>query len=81
MQLSPNFTLSYPTNCSDTQKEHAIPNEPVQPETLASLIELAENILEPVQQELGKITLTYGFCSNQLSLKIKKKKYQVSTLR
>lgn len=70
MQLSQNFTLSDLTNCSDTQQEHAIPNEPVHPETLISLKELAENILEPIQRELGKITLTYGFCSNKLSLKI-----------
>jgi len=56
--------------CGETQREARIANLPSQVASYAALVDLAENILDPVIDYFGMIKLTYGFCSHELSLKV-----------
>ncbi len=47
-----------------------IPNDPVQPESLDALITLCETVLDPVIEEFGCISLTYGLACAQLSRRV-----------
>lgn len=55
----------------ETQASSGIPNLPRQPDTYTALLELATQILDPVIDYYGRIELTYGFCSSELSKQIK----------
>lgn len=56
--------------CGETQAQTGLPNLPEQSESYNALLELAENILDPVVDWFGMIRLTYGFCSPKLARKI-----------
>jgi DNA phosphorothioation-associated putative methyltransferase len=59
--------------CGETQKVNGLPNRPKQAESYTALYELATNILDPVIDYFGMIKLTYGFCSHELGMRIKKR--------
>ncbi|MFZ4534890.1 DNA phosphorothioation-associated putative methyltransferase [Propionivibrio sp.] len=56
--------------CGETQLQTGLPNLPVQPESYNALVELVEQVLDPVIDYFGMIRLTYGFCSPPLARKI-----------
>ncbi|MCF7978506.1 MAG: DNA phosphorothioation-associated putative methyltransferase [Chromatiaceae bacterium] len=49
---------------------HAFDNRPKHPESYTALLELAEQVLDPVIDWFGMIHLTYGFCSPALAPQI-----------
>ena len=53
--------------CGETQQRTGIQNTPEVLETYAALKALAQEILDPVIDQFGPITLTYGFCSAELA--------------
>lgn len=60
--------------CGETWSEHqgdtGIDNLPREPESWNALLELAEQVLDPVIDWFGMIRLTYGFCSPALARRI-----------
>lgn len=56
--------------CGETQRATQIANIPLQGASYTALVDLAENILDPVIEYFGMVKLTYGFCSHELSLKV-----------
>ncbi|WP_342450221.1 DNA phosphorothioation-associated putative methyltransferase [Thiorhodococcus minor] len=56
--------------CGETQASTGLANLPKQPESYHALLELAEQVLDPVIDYFGMIRLTYGFCSPELARKI-----------
>ena len=68
MNLTRNFTLSELTK-SDTAIRKGINNNP-NAEQIEKLIELCENILQPVRDHFGRVKVTSGFRSEQLCIKI-----------
>lgn len=65
-----NFTFRQLIECGETQFKYKIPNLPRNPDSYTALLELAENIIDPVIEYFGGIQLTYGFCSLELARKI-----------
>lgn len=61
--------------CSDTYKSILCNNVPVEAETFQAVRNLAQEILDKVQEEFGRLDLTYGFCSSELNKHIKKNNY------
>lgn len=59
--------------CGETQQALQIQNRPTQPETYTALLDLANNLLDPIIDYFGMIKLSYGFCSGDLSKKIRGK--------
>jgi len=59
--------------CGETQHSTSLANCPKQPESYTALYDLALNILDPVIEYFGMISLTYGFCSHELGKHIKKR--------
>ncbi|NEX21273.1 DNA phosphorothioation-associated putative methyltransferase [Thiorhodococcus mannitoliphagus] len=53
--------------CGETQASTGLANLPKQPESYNALLELAEQLLDPVIDYFGMIRLTYGFCSPELA--------------
>jgi DNA phosphorothioation-associated putative methyltransferase len=53
--------------CGETQARTGLENLPVQPESYTALLDLAEQVLDPVIDYFGMIRLTYGFCSPALA--------------
>ena len=51
-------------------EEASIDNLPQQPESYNALLDLAEQVLDPVIDWFGMIRLTYGFCSPKLARQI-----------
>ena len=60
------FTFRDLIECGETQQRTGIANLPKEPDTYSALLDLAENILDPVVEYFGMIKLTYGFCSPEL---------------
>jgi len=60
-------------NCGETQNKVQLANTPVDIRTIKAIQEIATTILDPVVEQFGNITLTYGFCSNDLLKQIKKR--------
>ncbi|WP_404364870.1 hypothetical protein [Marinobacter sp.] len=56
--------------CGETQEHTGISNLPNQYDSYTALLELATELLDPIIDNFGKIKLTYGFCSAELSQKI-----------
>ena len=52
------------------QGDAGVDNRPQQPESYTALLELAEQVLDPVIDWFGMIQLTYGFCSPALARRI-----------
>lgn len=57
---------------SDTQKRVNVDNTPREKETFRSIENLAREVLDPVFDEFGPLTITYGFCSPNLQKHIKR---------
>jgi len=53
--------------CGETQSECKLANLPKVPESYQALHDLAVNIIDPVIEHFGKVQITYGFCSHELS--------------
>jgi len=70
---SKHFKYSDFTHCGTTQTKTLIANTAKDPRTLAAIKKLANLILEPITENFGQINLTYGLCTNDLLLQIKKK--------
>ena len=70
---SKHFKYSDFTQCGTTQAKTLIANTAKDPRTLAAIKKLANLILEPITENFGQINLTYGLCTNDLLLQIKKK--------
>lgn len=68
MNLSKNFTLSELTKSNDAAR-HGIDNTPTQ-EVAANLQGLAENILQPVRDHFGMVTVSSGYRCKALNEKI-----------
>jgi hypothetical protein len=66
------FSYADLINCGATVSEHHINNQPEQADSWRALSLLATQILDPIVENFGPITLTYGFCSPQLARKIAK---------
>ena len=70
------FTYVDLINCGETLANTPdLDNNPENKETYRAIRELCSKILDPVQHIFGKIKLTYGFASNNLTRKIKKNIY------
>ncbi len=69
---SRHFTFSDLIHCGDTQASFQLENLPQQEDSWLALEQLAKHVLDPVADQFGKLTLTYGFCGHQLGNKIKK---------
>ena len=65
------FTYRQLIECGETQNRLKLPNIPEEPSSFTALHDLATNVLDPVVEYFGLIELTYGFCSNELSRRIK----------
>ncbi|MBF0333379.1 MAG: DNA phosphorothioation-associated putative methyltransferase [Alphaproteobacteria bacterium] len=57
--------------CGETAMSTGLPNLPRQIDSYRALRALAEKILDPVIEWYGSIELTYGFCSPELSRRIR----------
>ena len=57
---------------SDTQKRVKVNNTPKEAETFRSIKNLATEVLDPVVEKFGPLTITYGFCSHNLQKHIRK---------
>lgn len=53
--------------CGATQAKTGLPNLPKQSDSYTALLELARNVLDPVIEYFGRIRLTYGFASPELT--------------
>jgi hypothetical protein len=70
---SPNFNYSDFFKCSVTQASYQLSNQAKDSRTLDAIQQICLDVLEPVVKQFGSLTLTYGLCSNDLLLQIKKK--------
>ncbi|MBF0220023.1 MAG: hypothetical protein HQL49_10935 [Gammaproteobacteria bacterium] len=61
--------------CSDTWRKTRIENIPRELDTYHAIKAITEEILDPVQDEFGKVRITYGFSSAALVKEIKKNPY------
>ncbi|MCG9730816.1 hypothetical protein L1D44_13355 [Shewanella sp. Isolate13] len=73
-KLSKYFTLEDLLYCSQTQAKQKLTNTPKQQASFKALQQLAINVLDPIVEQFGSITLTYGFCSAELARAISKNK-------
>tara|TARA_X000000950_G_C13867954_1_gene641645 strand:- start:1357 stop:1893 length:537 start_codon:yes stop_codon:yes gene_type:complete len=66
--------------CGETwyENKESISNIPKEKATYEGIKKLCENILDPIQKKFGKIELTYGFASLELTKKIKGRIYPVT---
>ena len=58
--------------CGETYSKNQLSNIPQDIRTIKAIQEIATTILDPVVEQFGNTTLTYGFCSNDLLKQIKK---------
>lgn len=72
------FTWRDFIECSDTWRKSRVANTPQQPESWQALSDLAQNLLDPITENLGKVTLTYGFCSQNLVQQMKGQRLQTA---
>lgn len=70
---SKHFKYSDFIQCGETQTETLIANTAKDPRTLNAIKEMADLILEPIMENFGQLNLTYGLCTNDLLLQLKKK--------
>jgi DNA phosphorothioation-associated putative methyltransferase len=68
-----NFTYRDLIECGETWQKIKINNNPIQADSYTALYELAKNILDPVIDYYGMISLTYGFASSALTKHIKRR--------
>jgi hypothetical protein len=71
-QISKHFSYRDLIECGASLALHKITNLPIQDESWEALEQLAVQLLDPIVDHFGPITLTYGFCSSELARTIKK---------
>ena len=71
-KISKHFSYRDLIECSASLALHKITNLPIQDESWEALEQLAVQLLDPIVDHFGPITLTYGFCSSELARAIKK---------
>lgn len=64
---SRHFTIRDLCECSEAWRRTRIDNRPQTAETYSALESLARQVLDPLVDRFGKVTLTYGFASSALS--------------
>lgn len=66
--------------CGETwfKNKELISNIPKEKATYEGIKKLCENILDPIHENFGKINLTYGFASLELTKKIKGRTYPIT---
>ncbi|MEA3642662.1 MAG: hypothetical protein VBE63_22370, partial [Lamprobacter sp.] len=68
------FSFRHLIDCGETWQrlmgEGGVDNRPKSPDSYTALLELAEQVLDPVIDWFGMIRLTYGFCSPALARQI-----------
>lgn len=74
-KASHHFSYRDLIECGGTAKRHVLFIEPKQAATWSALSLLATQILDPVVEQFGPITLSYGFCSPELARKIAKNRH------
>lgn len=74
-KASHHFSYRDLIECGTTAKRHLLFIEPKQVESWVSLSLLATNILDPIVEKFGPVTLTYGFCSPELARQITKNRF------
>lgn len=62
-----NVTYRQLIECGETRARTGLANLPRHPDSYTALYELSRNILDPVIEYFGMVTLTYGFCSQALA--------------
>ncbi|MDX1282968.1 hypothetical protein [Shewanella colwelliana] len=72
--ISKYFCIQDLTYCEGGSVKSDFANTPKQAESRVALKELAVNLLDPIVDQFGPITLTYGFCSPELARAISKNK-------
>ncbi|WP_350996470.1 hypothetical protein [Shewanella sp. TB7-MNA-CIBAN-0143] len=72
LSASDHFTYTDLIQCGDTVIGHRLQNLPKQSESWKALSALATYVLDPIVDQFGPITLTYGFCSPELARLIAK---------
>lgn len=72
-QCSKHFKYQDFVECGETWTLHAPPNLPHEPETWQAIAQLAQEILDPIVDHFGQVTITYGFCAQALAKLIKNK--------
>ncbi|MCL1137196.1 hypothetical protein [Shewanella pneumatophori] len=72
--ISQHFLFEDLIICGETATPSKIANIPQQEETWSALQQLAVHLLDPIVDQFGPITLTYGFCSPELARAISKNK-------
>ncbi|MEA5595681.1 hypothetical protein [Rivularia sp. UHCC 0363] len=75
MQLSKNFTLWDLCSCTSTYRRYAatINPFPENPESIEALENISQLILDPIQEAIAPIRITYGFSSKNLIKYLNKK--------
>ncbi|ABV87622.1 hypothetical protein [Shewanella pealeana] len=72
--ISQHFLFENLIICGETATPSKIANIPQQEETWSALQQLAVHLLDPIVEQFGSITLTYGFSSPELARAISKNK-------
>lgn len=71
-KCSQHFQYSDFFKCSNTWKITTPDNTPLSADTYSAIKQMSQTILDPLVDNFGKVTLTYGFCSAKLASQIKK---------
>jgi hypothetical protein len=74
-QCGTHFTYRDFIECSDSWKRTRVENIPQQIDTYQAIDQITREILDPVQEEFGKVYLTYGFSSAALVKEVKTHPY------
>jgi len=61
--------------CSDSWRLSQVDNVPLQADTYRAMQTMAEQILDPVTEQFGRVILTYGFSSANLVKRVKQNPY------
>jgi hypothetical protein len=69
-QASRRFTYADLCQCGETWRATQVSNAPLEPDTYRAIERLCVDILEPVQDVFGPLTLTYGFGGPALARRI-----------
>ena len=61
------FTFRALIEAGETWQRVRVPNLPIEPHTWTALTRLATDILDPIEEQFGRIDITYGFASPALT--------------
>lgn len=71
-RASVHFSFRDLIECGNTAKQHQLFIPPKQAASWQALSQLATQLLDPIVEQFGPISLSYGFCSPELARKIAK---------